>query len=199
MAEVLAKRAEALITGTKAVLAELYKQGKGHLASSIEHQIVLVEALTLDLKKSLADTSKHPSVHHVHVIEEDLLWLENRISEELYIITHLGDGHHEEHKNGTDTMAQKLVAHANSIIHQAEEILKDGTTIRLRDARDMAHEIGEIKKLIKAIEAHPSAAELKAEATQLAKHEESLRTLIERAKHPHHGNTKMPPINSPFL
>lgn len=109
----------------------------------------------------------------------------------------MGDGHHGDH-NGSDTMAAKLVAHANSVIHQAEEILKD-STIRQRDAREMNHEVNEIKKLIKLIEGHPSAAELKAEATQLAKHEESLRTLIERAKHSHHSNTKMPPQNSPFL
>ena len=121
------------------------------------------------------------------------------LGEEIAIIFKLSDhDHHGEHQSGTDTMAQKLVAHANSVIHQAEEILKDGT-IRLREAREMTHEIEEIKKLIKAIEAHPNAAELKAEATQLAKHEETLRTLVERAKHSHHSNTKMPPINSPFL
>ena len=160
---------------------------------------MLVEALALDLKASLANATKEHSVHHVHVIEEDLLFFENRISEELYIITHLGDGHHEEHKSGTDTMAQKLVAHAISVIHQAEEAVMQDKHIRMQDAAAINHEIGEIRKLIKVIEGHPSAAELKAEATQLAKHEESLKTLVERARHPHHSNTKMPPINSPFL
>ncbi|KAH9390484.1 hypothetical protein TYRP_022981 [Tyrophagus putrescentiae] len=96
-------------------------------------------------------------------------------------------------------MAQKLVAHAISVIHQAEEAVMQDKHIRMQDAAAINHEIGEIRKLIKVIEGHPSAAELKAEATHLAKHEESLKTLVERARHPHHSNTKMPPINSPFL
>ena len=194
VAEILATRGEVLLNNSRATIQNLYKEGKGHLASAVEHQVVLVEALVVDLKAQVANISKTHAVHHLHVIEEELLHLENRIGEELYIITHIGDDHTQQHQNGSDTTTAKLVAHAQSVIHQAQEALKAHPNSR--EASSIKAEIAAIEKLVVAIQAHPSPAEFKQEAQQLARHEQTLAQLVERANHTRQGQP-LHPANPP--
>lgn len=72
LAEALEKRGEALLTRVKAELEKLRHEGHWHLASALDHQEVIVEALVLTLKAQLANKDFLHNIHHIHVIEEVL-------------------------------------------------------------------------------------------------------------------------------
>lgn len=67
----------ALLHRVRETLETLRKEGHWHLAGSLEHQAVMVEALGLDLYRMTQEKEIH--IHHIHVIEEDLLFLEVKI------------------------------------------------------------------------------------------------------------------------
>jgi len=193
VAESLEKRAAALLASSRAAVQELMREGRGNLVSAIEHQLVEVEALALALKTQLADTTHQHSVHHLHVIEEDLLYLENRISEELAIARNVSPNQPEH--PGTDSAAAKLVAAANSIVAQAQEAVKAHPNTRETNAINA--EIVEIQKLTKAIAtANPNGAQFQLEAQQLARHEQTLQQLVERLSGRPHSQP-MQPVNPP--
>ena len=71
--ESLQKRADALLTRVREVLSEQRMGGFGFLVQALDQQSVYLEALSMDLKAQLAMPDAQIQLHHIHVIEEDLL------------------------------------------------------------------------------------------------------------------------------
>lgn len=180
LAEALEKRGEALLTRVKAELEKLRHEGHWHLASALDHQEVIVEALVLTLKAQLANKDFLHNIHHIHVIEEDLLHLENEIADELRVIENVRQHQHQGHNQS------QLVEKAESLIKQAQEALAHHG--HLPEARGIQHEVAFIEALLKEIKARPSPDPKDEQA--LAKHEQSLQVLLEKAANRggHHGH-----------
>ena len=136
------------------------------MLSAIEHELVLLEALALDLSKNAGKPD-----HHLHVIEEDLLFLENRIAEELHILrTH-------DHENKNHTLAH-LLEQGHMLIHAAQEVLRIEPNVK--EASTLKSEMAVIEKLVKELQAKPAGADLKKDEEALARHERTLRNVLER-------------------
>src|SRR5699024_2760281 len=109
-----------------------------------------VEALVLDLKTQLADRNRAFQLHHIHVIEEDLLHLENRVSEEIAIIAFFREGRHQNQgQNGA-----QLITRGEQLVKEAREALAKNP--RSREAREIESEVIVVESLIKAIQAKPA-------------------------------------------
>ena len=175
LVESLEKRAAALLTRVHAVQQE-HRGTNNHLLQALDRQRVLVEALALDLKNQLADPARQHQLHHIHVIEEDLLHLENRVSEEIAIITHVRGGNDNRGENGAQliTRGQQLVKDAQAAVTAHPQA---------REVKEIQSEIIVVESLIKAIQAKPAPtpADLQKDEQELARQERTLRQLIEKA------------------
>ena len=173
------KRGEALYEKTLHEIETLEKSGHGHLVHALENEAALVEALTVDLKIQIHDLNKTHAFHHLHVIEEELLHRENRISEELVIIQETIKNH--QHQGHNDAA---LIAKGEELIKKAKAILaKDDHS---REAHAIEAEMFKIEDLITAIKAKPNSPDLKKEEEQLARHEKTITQLIARLEHKGH-------------
>ena len=74
----LEKRASALHASVKKVLAE-HQAEHGHLLQALEHQEAQVGKLAAQLAKLVAEHDRVHQLHQIHVLEEELLFLENRV------------------------------------------------------------------------------------------------------------------------
>ena len=173
----LEKRAGALLERVRATLTE-HRVNHGHLLQSLERQAVLVEALAIDLKAQLADTTRQHNIHHVHVIEEDLLFLENRVSEEIVIIAHFRNGNHVP----TNENGAQLIARGEKLVKDAKDAVVKHP--QAKEVKEINSEIVVVEALIKAITAKPAPtpADLKKDEEELHRQERSLRQLIEKAE-----------------
>ena len=177
LAETLEKRAAALLQYVRKELEEHRGFQRGHLIQTLEREAVLVEALNLDLQKQLADKDFMHHLHHIHVIEEDLLHMENRVSEEIMIIRHFADGNHQP--NGET--GPQLIARGQKLVQDAKDAVAKHP--KAKEVREINSEIIVVEALVKAITAKPapSAAEMKKDEEELARQEKTLRQLIEKA------------------
>ena len=174
LAESLEKRADALLQRVRAAITE-HKVHNFFLIQGLEHQAVLIEALHLDLKTQLANKDFIHHLHHIHVIEEDLLHLENRVSEELAIIAHVAAGN----DNRGETGAQ-LVARGQQLVKDAQAAVAKKPNAP--EAREINSTVIVVEALVKAIQAKPAPtpADLQKDEQELARQERSLRQLIEK-------------------
>lgn len=67
------KRGETLLNHSREIAHALREQHKGHLLGAIEHELVLLEALVVDMKEQLKHVTPQ-NIHHIHVLEEDLVF-----------------------------------------------------------------------------------------------------------------------------
>lgn len=176
MVESLEKRAEALLLKTQSQYDALKKEHL-HLLTTLELDLTLADGIVLSLKDQLADKAKTFTTAQVHVIEEDLVHLENSISLELKNIQDVITNHKS---TGTKTNAQ-LLTHAHELIAKAHAAL----TLHRHtpEAHSIEREISVIESLIRAIEAKPTAADLAKDEASLARHEKTLQSLIDAASH----------------
>ncbi len=197
----LEKRAAALLQVVRKVLDE-NRMSHSFLLQGIEHQAVLVEALALDLGRLVQSKDIAHQIHHIHVIEEDLvgffylklcsfdnnfnsieqLFLENRVSEEIAIFYHFRDGNHTP--NG-ETTAQ-LIARGERLVKEAKEAVAKFP--KAKEVAEINSSVIVVEALLKAIQARPAPTpdDLKKDETELARQEKSLRQLIEKATHRGH-------------
>lgn len=123
------------------------------------------------------------SEHHLHILEEELLIGENRISEELKVIE---DAINHEHLNQS---ADELKKHAEALIIHAKQVVKSyGNSNNQKEIKAIEHEIHLIQKLIYQLDLHPTGAELKKEEQVLVRNQQTLLHLVERvvAHNQHH-------------
>ena len=156
---------------TREILKALYDQDKGHLVQGIEYQLVMVEALEIDLKESEKHLTSQ-NIHHLHVIEEDLFHRENRIAEELSVILN----------NNTPKKVQtpsELIAQGEKLVASAKKELE--LIAHTKEAQSIENELEQVEKLIAAVKQNPSASNELADE-QLTRHEISLNNLIKSAK-----------------
>lgn len=160
-----------------------------HLVETIEHEVALVEALVFELKWDLNKVNSTVSLHHLHTIEEDLLYMEHRISDELAV---LEDTLKHEHLGQS---VEQLIAHANALIEHAKHVAKNyGNSHNQKEIHSIEHEISLLQKLIHALEKHPTGEELHREEQTLVRNQQTLLHLIERviAHSEHHQDPKHP-------
>ena len=148
-----------------------------HLLETLNHQVTKLVELLKELHELAVVDVVHESKneHKIHVIEEELLHLENRVNEEIDIIAHIKD-HHKP--SGELTVAQ-LVAAGEKLIKQAKEAVAKHP--KAREVSEIDREIIVVDALLKAIQAKPAPAELKKEEQELARQEKTLQQLIEKA------------------
>ena len=175
--QLLEKRGEALEALVKKTIADNKASNNGHLLKSLEEQQKKVESLVAQLKKSASDISTEKQIHHVHSLEEQLFFLENRVAEEVDAL---------EHAKSTPTKgetAAQLVARAENVVKKARE-----TVVKHPSAPEIGEinsEIIVVEALIKAIQAKPSATDLKTEEQELNRQEKTLQQLTEKAASRH--------------
>jgi len=174
LVESLELRAAALLARVRQVLAE-NRQANYFLVQAIDHQALEVEALSLSLKTFAAQPDIAQHLHHLHIIEEDLLYLENRVSEEIAILQAVRD----PARPTQPLTAVQLITHAESLIKNAHDAVAKYPNAK--EIKDINSEIIVIGSLVKAIQNKPAPADLVAEEQELARHETSLTTLIEKA------------------
>jgi len=182
----LEKRASALLIRVEQVLQENRGQFN-NLLYALDRQSVLIEAMALNLKVQSELASTGPivvdgtewnwhKIHEIHVMEEELLRLENRASEEIEIIeaARAGGGRRGE------TPAQ--------LVQRGERLVKDAQDAVAKfpqapEVKEINSEIIVVQSLIKAIQATPSPApaDLQKDEDELFRQETTLRQLIEKA------------------
>ena len=174
LAESLEKRADALLKRVHDLIAE-HKVHNFHLIQGLERQSIMIEALHLDLKTQLANAAHQFQLHHIHIIEEDLLYLENRVSEELSFIQHVASGQDNRGENEAQLIAR------------GEQLIKDGQAAigknpSAPEAKEISSDIIVIQSLIKVLQSKPAptGAELQKDEQELARQERSLRALIDK-------------------
>src|SRR5690606_21104983 len=85
--------------------------------------LIACESLVLNLRhqhvQAKLNGHKQIALHHIHLIEEDLLYLENRITEELLIVNEQVDTPHHPQKSKSDLLhqADQLVLRAEKALH----------------------------------------------------------------------------------
>lgn len=172
--QLLEKRGDALLAHVKKTIED-NKAANAHLLSALEEQSKKVESIVAELKKGVADHASGRQIHHIHVLEEELFFLENRVAEEVYAL---------EHAKTTPPKGETLA----QIVARAEKLVKDAKDAVVKHPQ--AKEVGEINSavivveaLVKALQAKPAAApaELLKEEQELARQEKSLQQLIEKA------------------
>jgi len=173
LVESLEKRADALLARVRAVIQE--NRQNYFLVQAIDHQAIEVEALALDLKNVAAQTDLAQHLHHLHTIEEELLFLENRVSEEIAILQAVQD----PTRRPQQLNATQLITIAEQLIKQAHDAVAKYPNAK--EIRDINSEIIVIGSLVKAIQNKPTSLDLVAEEQELARHETSLTQLIARA------------------
>lgn len=194
LTEALIHRGEALIQHTQHLLKEHRNHSLGHLVDTVEHELSLVEALIFSLKFEHSKENFTLKEHHLHLIEEDLLHIENRVAEELAVIE---DTLNHEHLNQP---ADKLIAHAKALIEHAKQVAKNyGNSHNQKEIKAIEHEIHLIQKLISQLEQHPTGAELRKEEQTLVRNQQTLLHLIERvmAHDQHHHQQPEPTTAAP--
>ena len=127
----------------------------------------------MDLKEQLKHVTPQ-NIHHIHVLEEDLLHLENRLAEEFEII--INRVIPVPHANLT---AAEVIARGDKLVAQVTEDLK--TLTHHREARHIEHELFQLKQLLLEVKTNPAHSS-KLAIEQLARHEATLDTLVKRAK-----------------
>jgi len=170
--ELLEKRSDALLVSAKKTLADFKATAGENIVKALDAQVKRVETLDADLKKLVADTLTPRTLHQVHVYEEELFFLENRVSEEIYAISH-----------ATSTPTQNQTGPA--LIARAEKLIKDGKDAVAKFPQ--AKEVGEINSELIVVEALVKALQttqpgnLKNEEQELVRQETTLQQLIEKA------------------
>jgi len=173
--ETIEKRAETLYTNTKKYIDDQTAANKSHLVAHLDYLNNLVDGIVLDTQDQLSDKTKVFSSSQVNVIEEDLRYIENSISDELKTIQAVIDG--PTNPQGTTNTA--LITRGEALVKQGEEALVRHRDIR--EGRAIQFEITQIEALIKQLEAHPTGTILHIEEEQLSRHERTLAQLLERA------------------
>lgn len=177
LAEALEARGIALIERTRLDLENFRKNDAAHLVDALEHQLVQVEALVMDLKVQLAQKDLLLHLHHIHVIEEDLLHLENAIYDEINVINQVKTTPVDPNK--PLPVQSELVTNAENLIKTALESLNHHKNTP--EARSIEREIEAIRSLIRLINSKPDPAELKKDEESLVRHEKTLQQLLEKA------------------
>jgi len=175
LVESLEKRAAALEARVHQVLQDNRAQNN-FLLMALDRQSIMIEALALELKTAVADTTRMHTIHQIHVIEEDLLRLENRASEEIMNIETVRSG--ADRRN--ETPAQ-LAARAERLVKDAQDAVAKFPTAP--EVREISSEIIVVEALLKTIQGPPApaAADLMKDEDELARQERTLRQLIEKA------------------
>jgi len=145
---------------------ELQQQGKGHLASALEHHLEDITALIKSLYgKSHDETSKQP-------IENEFTRLEHRIAEDLVAIAYAKAQPHDQSRS-------KLILQANTLLSKAEAILPQ-VPISDKDYQMVQNEIQTLNQLIDRTREDTDVYNLANEAEQLSRHELTLKVIAER-------------------
>ena len=181
LVESLIKRGEQLLHDSHIVIAALREHGKEHLIETVQHQLVMVEALVIDLKETAKHVTEH-NLHHIHLLEEDLLSAENHIGEEFeVIIMHVMDKDHGHHT------PEQVLERAEKLVEKAKEAIDKHE--HSKESRMMKHELFAIERLVKDVK-RGSKYIVPLVVEQLARHEHTLANLIKRAEneeeHHHH-------------
>lgn len=176
MAEILLKRGELIVQNAQHEIQQFVSSGHGHLVQAFEHEVVLVEALNIDLKHQIEVLNRTHEVHHLHAIEEELLHRENRLAEELSIIKEVQANHHAKGHSRA-----QLIANGEALIKKAAEaVAKQPNT---REAKAIQAESAHVQQLIAALKGKPETTDLKNEEQQLDRHETTLDLLLVRLRH----------------
>ena len=178
--------AAALIARGEALLARIHKafeehHERSHLLGALEHESTLIEALVTDLKTKHNRPDNVWQLHHLHAIEEELFHHENRVAEELEILNNVH--HHHKHEGHT---VEELIRRAEALIHEAKQTVEHNRHLGHREVRSLEHEVKSVEELVHKLRQHPHGHDARQEEHQLARHEQSLRHLIERLNHHHH-------------
>jgi len=178
LAQTLINRGEELILHTSQLLKEYRNHTLAHLLGTVEHELALVEALVFELKAQFAkETTVTFSLAHINLIEEELLHLENRISEELIVVE---DARAYEHMNQTP---EHLATLAKTLIDTGKQVVKSfNNANNAREIATIENEIRLLNQLITQLEKKPTGEELKREEQALVKHQQTMLHLIERVK-----------------
>ncbi|KAJ6221802.1 hypothetical protein RDWZM_000347 [Blomia tropicalis] len=169
-------RADNLVAKIKEIIVQ-HKDLHEHLLHALREQEKKIISMAEHLRKTLDDHSHNPrQSHHIHTLEEQLFYIENRVAEEIYAIEHAKDPNH--HKNHDEKM----------LIEQAEKLVKDGKeAIRqyphAKEVDDINSEIIVIEALIATIKSKPN--DLKKYEEELLRHEQTIKQLIVRAERHH--------------
>lgn len=171
----------------KRAIHDLNVAGRAHLGASLEHQVVLIEALIVDLHQNAVHSD-----HHKHTIEETLLSLENSVSEQLIAIQMAI--HHQHEGNSVELLVKK----AEDLISKAHGVMRHAPA----DDRDLIaaqHEVKALGELISKLRASADAKDTSKEEAQLVRISHSLEHILARlSKHAkpnpgsHHHGTSSP-------
>lgn len=188
MTDILVRRGMILEDAARRAIHDLNVADKSHLGSALEHQIVLIEALIADLHQNAV-----LSDHHRHTIEEMLLNLENRVSEELIAIQMAI--HHQHEGNSVEWLIKK----AEDLISKAQGVMRHAPAGD-RDLEAAKHEVKALGELITKLRAlGTQAKDTSKEEAQLVRIAQSLEHILARlARHvkpdpgSHHSGTASP-------
>ena len=160
-------------------MRETFEQHRGneHLLDALQHQAVLVEALVKDLE-SQHECENIFELHHIHLIEEDLLHYENRIGEEIAILNQ--ERHHEHHG------AEELIRRGEELLRRAQDVVEQHRHHGDREMEAIEHEMHAVHRLIEEIRERPHGHDFTRDEESLKRHEDSLAKLLERVHHRHH-------------
>lgn len=174
-------RGEMLLQKVHEVLAHHRHNGRSHLLAAMEHETDLIEALMTDIKSKYGHVENVFEMHHIHAIEEELLHHENRVAEEMAVLAKMEIyQHHAREIHELVTRGEELLKEANHFLHE------HGQHNHGRDLEHLKIEVKAVEALLHELRDHNRNHDLKHVEEQLARHEQSLKHLIDRIAHRHH-------------
>ena len=173
----LLDRATELEAQGNKIIAEFKNHSKSHLLSALEHEIKQVEHIAKTLKEQAANASHRD--HQLNALEENLLYFENRLGEELDFVLDV------YHYNSTGKSKDELINFGEKLIKDAKEVVAKHEAHGHREILTLNSEIHAIERLIKELQTHPTGRLHELEEAALIRNEKTLRALIERI-HSHH-------------
>ena len=176
--EGLIKRGEQLFESAWKQIEQLQLSGDENLIHAYMNEAALVEALTVDLKIQIHDLNQTHSIYHVHAIEEELLYQEHRLAEEMAVINDVRNNHQHQTQPDQNIDAQKLISKAESLITKAEVVIVREPNSR--ESHSIEAEVFQLENLIKTLKEKPSSSDRRKEEQQLARHEKTLEQLLNR-------------------
>lgn len=148
---------------------QLKAEGNGQLTSTLDYQLVLIKKVITELHTT------HISNIALHVEEEEIVRLENRVLEELLAIQLA------KHHTSSSHTAEVLVQQANELIKRSQAAFKSVPS-HDRDYEAAVHEVKVLEAFIKSLDGVTQSDVLLKAELQLVKHEQTLNVLLERLK-----------------
>ena len=177
----LLERATELEATGHRLIQEFHNHSKGHLIITLTHEVEELEKLTNIIKSTEANVTDRTRT--LNELEEQLLYRENRITDELDFALDLYNF------NGTGRTQNELIEYGQKLITDAKAILAkhDGHDHNRSERASLQIEINDIEKLIRDIRQHASSnRRVEVDEAQLVKQERTIRALIKEIESAHH-------------